>query len=121
MIVAGFGVRSAATLESLMDAFAQSGAQTIDAIATAEDKSRTPVFVTFAKTIGAPVISVSAAQLTQTNTPTKSTASQAHRATDSVAEAAALAAIGGAAKLQTPRSISTDRMATCAIAQGPKT
>ena len=34
--------------------------------------------------------------------------------------AAALAALGKDAKLLAPRSISNDRMATCAIAQGPK-
>ena len=120
MIVAGFGFRGAATVQSLADAFAISGSQTVDAIATADDKSKQAVFAAFAETIGARIISISAHNLAKTETPTKSQASQNHRATGSVAEAAALAAIGEGANLLAPRSISHDRMATCAIAQGPK-
>jgi cobalt-precorrin 5A hydrolase len=121
MIVAGFGFRSVATVQSLADAFAIAGSQTVDAIATADDKSKQPIFAAFAKTIGAHVIPISAPNLAQTETPTKSQASQTHRDTGSVAEACALAAIGKGAKLLAPRSISHDRMATCAIAQGPTT
>ena len=120
MIVAGFGFRGAATVESLRDAFAIAGGRAVDAIATADDKSEQAVFVSFAKTIGARVFPIKARDLSQTDTPTKSLASQTHRATGSVAEAAALAAAGTGAKLLAPRSISDDRMATCAIAQGPK-
>jgi cobalt-precorrin 5A hydrolase len=121
MIVAGFGFRSAATVQSLADAFAIAGSKTVDAIATADDKSQQVAFVAFAKTIGVRIIPISALNLAQTETPTKSQASQTHRDTGSVAEACALAAIGKGAKLLAPRSISHDRMATCAIAQGPKT
>ena len=121
MIVAGFGFRSAATGGSLMDAFTIAGIQTVDAIATADDKSQTSTFAEFAKSIGARIIPVSAQNLSDAQTPTKSLASQTHRRAGSVAEAAALAAIGKGAKLLAPRSISQDRMATCAIAQGPKT
>jgi cobalt-precorrin 5A hydrolase len=120
MIVAGFGFRKTATVSSLMDAFAIAGVKNVDAIATAEDKSQAVVFQTFAKTLGAPIIAVGPLALSNADTTTHSLTSQTHRATGSVAEAAALAAIGEDAKLQTTRSISNDRMATCAIAQGPK-
>ena len=121
MIVAGFGFRSAATVDSLMDAFAIAGVKTVDAIATADDKSVSLVFETFARTLGTPIISIAPSVLSNTDTATHSLASQTHRATGSVAEAAALAAVGAGAKLLAPRSISNDRMATCAIAQGSKT
>ena len=120
MIVAGFGFRGCATIDSLTSAFSETGLSAIDAIATAEDKSKTPVFIDFAKTIGAQIVSIDASTLTHIETQTQSQASQTHRDTGSVAEAAALAALGKDAKLLAPRSISNDRMATCAIAQGPK-
>jgi len=120
MIVAGFGFRSDATIDSLTSAFSETGLSAVDAIATAEDKSKTPVFIDFAKTIGAKIVSIDASALTQIKTHTQSKASQTHRDTGSMAEAAALAALSNDAKLLAPRSISNDRMATCAIAQGSK-
>ncbi|MDE1131175.1 MAG: cobalamin biosynthesis protein [Ascidiaceihabitans sp.] len=120
MIVAGFGFRSSATVDSLTSALSEAGVNAVDAIATAEDKSKTTVFINFAETIGAQIVSIDASALTQSETHTQSQASQTHRDTGSVAEAAALAALGEDAKLLAPRSISNDRMATCAIAQGPK-
>ena len=121
MIVAGFGFRGAASVASLQDAYKAAGGADVDAIATAADKSKQPAFVAFAKALGAQVISISPANLTRTDTTTQSLASQTHRATGSVAEAAAISAIGKHAKLLAPRSISHDRMATCAIAQGQRT
>jgi len=120
MIVAGFGFSSDATIDSLTSAFSETGLSAADAIATAEDKSKTHVFIDFAKTIGAKIVSIDASALTRIKTHTQSQASQTHRNTGSVAEAAALAALGKDANLLVPRSISNDRMATCAIAQGPK-
>lgn len=120
MIVAGFGFRSVATMDSLLDAFRCTGATRVDAIATADDKAGSAAFIHFANSIGAYVIPVSPSALSDAQTPTRSLASQTHRATGSVAEAAALAALNEGAKLLVPRFISTDRMATCAIAQGPK-
>ena len=120
MIVAGFGFRSSATVDSFTSALSETGVNALDAIATAEDKSKNPAFIDFAKTIGAQIVSIDASTLTHIETQTQSQASQTHRDTGSVAEAAALAALGKDAKLLAPRSISNDRMATCAIAQGPK-
>ena len=120
MIVAGFGFRSSATIDSLTSALSEAGVNAVDVIATAEDKSKTTVFINFAETIGAQIVSIDASTLTHIETQTQSQASQTHRDTGSVAEGAALAALGKDAKLLAPRSISNDRMATCAIAQGPK-
>lgn len=120
MIVAGFGFRGAATVESLMDAFMATGAR-VDAIATARDKSVAASFQDLAKQLGVQMIAVSDSALAAAPTLTASGPSQVHRATGSVAEAAAMSAIGDGARLITPRFISQDRMATCAIAEGPKT
>lgn len=120
MIVAGFGFRSAATRDSLSDAFARAGGQA-DSFATAEDKALAPAMVAFSEQTGVHVIGVPAGTLTSQITQTRSNASQTARDTGSVAEAAALAAAGPSAKLLGPRVVSADRMATCALAEGDPT
>jgi cobalt-precorrin 5A hydrolase len=52
-------------------------------------------------------------------TVTQSGASHRARRTGSVAEAAALVAAGPGATLLGARAVSGDRMATCALAEGP--
>jgi cobalt-precorrin 5A hydrolase len=120
MIVAGFGFRAAATLQSLLEALAATG---VDApapvVATAGDKAESPVFQALAQAHGAHVIAVSAERLEAQDTATQSDASLGARGTGSVAEAAALAAAGVGARLLVTRKISKDGMATCAIAEGP--
>ena len=120
MIIAGFGFRANATADSLMEAYVATGARA-DAIATVTDKSQAAPFLTLAKQLGLRVIAVSQQALTTAPTLTQSLPSKTHRDTGSVAEAAALAAIGPTARLIAPRFISHDRMATCAIAEGPNT
>lgn len=117
MIVAGFGFRSSATLDSLSDAFARAGG-CADVFATADDKAMAPAMVAFAETAGTVVIGVAADALTSQSTQAQSNASQIARDTGSVAEAAALAAAGPGARLLAPRVVSADRMATCALAEG---
>lgn len=118
MIVAGFGFSTQATAESLTDALAQHGAQP-DALATlAEKVSALQAFATARKLL---VIAVSDAEAQAQSTPTHSARSSAEKGIASVAEATALAAAGPGATLIGPRTISNDRMATCAIAQGPET
>ncbi len=121
MIVAGFGFRGAADVAALRAALAnaQRGHPAVTALATAEDKLA--LVSHLAATMQLPVIGVSPAALQATSTTTQSTASIVARATGSVAEAAALAAAGPGARLLSSRTISPDRMATCAIAQGPAT
>lgn len=118
MIVAGFGFRSGATADSLRDALAQTGAHLPDALATLDDKATMPAFTALADRLNRPVIPVADTALTHTETLTQSPASQAARNTGSVAEATALIAAGPGARLLAPRVISTDRLATCALAKG---
>ncbi|MBC9245936.1 cobalamin biosynthesis protein [Paracoccus sp. 11-3] len=120
MIVAGFGFRESASLESLLNALAQanrSGAP-IGLIATVTDKAGTSVFQKLARQLDIPLQGIEGDSLSLLPTITHSTASQACRNTGSVAEATALAAAGPHAHLLGPRAISSDRLATCALAEG---
>ena len=118
MIVAGFGFRSAATSASLRDALDRTGrAPQINRIATAKDKAETGAFQCLARDVGLPAHGIDSALLAAQQTVTVSAASQAARGTGSMAEAAALAAAGPGARIIVPRQISTDGMATCALAE----
>lgn len=119
MIVAGFGFRKAATVDSLADALARTGAHPTH-IATLQSKARTGVFRAFARARSLPVIEVPDEQAQMIDTPTKSAPSLAAKGTGSVAEAAAIAACFGGT-LIAKRFISNDQMATCAIAKGSET
>ena len=118
MIVAGFGFRTGATVESLQLALegARHGRLTITHLASPQDKL--PLLEALATELGLSVIGVVPDVLTAIVTPTRSIASLAERGVGSVSEAAALAAAGPGARLIVHRCISSDRMATCAIAQG---
>ena len=118
MIVAGFGFRGAASVESLRDALARTGGVP-DALAVPADKARAACFQTLARALGVPVIAVPAPDLRQAQTDTRSARILRLRGTGSVAEAAALCAAGPGATLLAPRSLSGDRMATAALAGGP--
>jgi cobalt-precorrin 5A hydrolase len=119
MIVAGFGFRAEATLSALQDALAsaQHGQPQVTLLATPHDK--TALVEHLAELMILPLIAISPDTLRSTQTATQSTASLEARQTGSVAEACALAAAGPGARLLRPRHISSDRMATCAIAEGP--
>lgn len=115
MIVAGFGFRAKATVESLASAFARAGGQA-DLLATAADKAETELFRRFAA--ARPVAAVAPDAIRAQQTRTYSSASHAARGTGSLAEAAALAAAGPGARLIGARVISEDGRATCALAEG---
>lgn len=117
MIVAGFGFRAAATVDSLRDALARAG--TAQAIATLPDKADTAVFRAFATAVKLPVIQVNPDAIHKVHTITTSEYSQNNKGTGSVSEACGLAAAGAGARLIAPRVISADRMATCALAISP--
>ncbi len=120
MIVAGFGFRGAARVESLADAYARACGQAgrgAQAMAAPQDKAG-GALAALARAEGLPVIAVSPNELTAQETITQSQAAQAARGVGSVAEAAALAAAGHGARLIGPRALSADRMATCALAEG---
>ncbi len=118
MIVAGFGFRGAATRASLEQALAAAGGLPVDLLAAPEDKANAACLTDLAATLGLPVRGIDAATLAATDTPTQAERVLAARGTGSVAEAAALAAAGAGATLISARRISTDRLATCAIASG---
>nr|WP_134680529.1 cobalamin biosynthesis protein [Paracoccus ravus] len=118
MIVAGFGFRASANVESLADALHRAGGSRIAAIATAEDKAGGPVFRALAERLAVPLRAIPAEALAAMETPTRSPASLAARRLGSLAEAAALAAAGPNPRLLGARAISGDRLATCALAQG---
>lgn len=120
MIVAGFGFRGNATVGSLRDALAATSSTEIEAIAAPDDKAQSPCFQDFARETALPILSVAPDALVTTQTATQSAHSLTNRGTGSVAEACALAAAGPQAELLTTRQISPDKMATCAIAKGPR-
>lgn len=115
MIVAGFGFRDGAGVESLAEALAALDGPAPQMLATLPGKASHPAFVALARRMGLPTRAVAPdGQPTLTQSP----AAQATYGTGSVAEAAALAAAGPNARLLGPRAVSFDRMATCAIAVG---
>ena len=120
MIVAGFGFREAARVDSLRDALGQAMAvgERLTHLSVPEDKAGANSIVTLAEQMDIPVLAVSDAVLAAIDTPTQSAVVLEKRGTGSVAEAVALAAVGEGGQLQGPRCISSDRLATCAIAIG---
>ncbi len=122
MIVAGLGFRASASMDSLTDAFVQATRDyNVTHIATADDKANTPAFKALSDRLNLPAIAVAPSALTKQSTPTQSAASQKARRVGSVAEAAALAAAGDGSRLLVTRTISNDRLATCALALGDET
>jgi cobalt-precorrin 5A hydrolase len=113
MIVAGFGFRNDATVDSLRDALARFDVVP-DKLATVDAKADAAPLVE----LGWPIVPVCAQDLEASEVLTVSPTSLKQYGTGSVAEAAALAAAGPGARLLGARQISHDRMATCAIAIG---
>lgn len=119
MIVAGFGFRNNATLDSLANALAKAGGgQGVDCIATAADKAGHDAFQALAAQLGLPIGLVDPEALAEVHPSTNSEITQKHRGTGSLCEAAALTTAGAQARLLAPRAISDDRLATCALARG---
>jgi cobalt-precorrin 5A hydrolase len=116
VIVAGFGFRSGADLSSLREALAlaQQGQPPVTHLATVHDKLA--ALLPLAKALGLPMMGVAPDILALAPTVTCSVASQTAHGVSSVAEASAMAGAGTSARLLSPRHISPDRMATCAIA-----
>lgn len=117
MVIAGFGCRAGASLSSFRSALAATGMRP-DSLAVPED--RAALIAAFAQAEGLAVLPVPAERLRAVDTPTRSDISLSHRGVGSVAEAVALTAAGPGAQILVTRTISSDRMATCAIAQGPE-
>jgi cobalt-precorrin 5A hydrolase len=119
MRVAGLGFRKEATIESLRDALvAAGGARGLDALATATDKAEAAVIVALARELGLTIEPVPVELLARVETATHSARIETMFGTGSLAEAAALAAAGPRARLVSLRTISRDKAATAAIAEG---
>lgn len=117
MIVAGFGFRAGVSNDSLAEALSLARKGYVPTVfATLQDKADD--LRGFAKIQRISLIAISPESAEVQLTRTQSSASLTHKSIGSVAEATALAAAGPNARLIGPRSISTDRMATCAIAIG---
>jgi cobalt-precorrin 5A hydrolase len=119
MRVAGLGFRKEATIAALREALlAAGGARGLDALATATDKAEAAVIVALAYELGLTIKPVPAEVLARVETATHSTRVETMFGTGSLAEAAALAAAGRRARLVSARSVSRDKTATAAIAEG---
>lgn len=117
MIVAGFGFRAEATQASLADALGRAGFVVVpEVFATLDSKAET--LRPFAAQQRAALHLIHLRQAQSCQTLTSSTASRAATGLASVAEACALVAAGPGGRLLGPRVISSDKMATCAIAVG---
>lgn len=129
MRVAGFGLRRAATLDSLRDALARAlaaappiagPADALVGLAAPHDKADAPCLHALATELGLRLCGVAPADLATIPTLTDSPTVRALRGSGSPAEAAALAVArrhgGPRAALLQPRAVSADRLATCALA-----
>jgi cobalt-precorrin 5A hydrolase len=122
MIVAGIGCRkgasTAAISAAIADALARAGLDTLDLVAAPESKSGERGLTAAAAALGVPLVLVAKADLEAAgpHTKTRSERVLALLGIPSVAEAAALAAGGPAARLILPRI--TVGVATCALAVG---
>ena len=124
--VAGFGFRADATLASLRSALQAATLNAIPppprltALATAQDKAMHPAIIALANELVLPLQAVALAQLTSaTASMTQSPQIPERYGARSVAESSALAAAGPGAQLLASRAISTDKMATAALAVAP--
>jgi cobalt-precorrin 5A hydrolase len=116
MIVAGFGFRESATLASLESALQAANGDARRVVALATLASKAEQLAPLAQKLALPLLRVSPDLLARQAVQTQSAKAHAIHGTGSVAEAAALAAAGPAGRLLSPRFVSADRLAACALA-----
>jgi cobalt-precorrin 5A hydrolase len=97
---------------------APGGPRGLDALATASDKADAHAIVSLAGELGLTIKPVSGEVLARIETSTHSARIAAMFGTGSLAEAAALAGAGQGSRLISGRTVSRDRTATAAIAEG---
>lgn len=121
MIVAGFGFRVKASIDSLRGALhlAAEG-QSVSALASYADKESALVQA-LAEELGVPHLKIAAEHAAAQPVLTQSSCSEAAYGVGSVAEAVALAGAGQGSTLLGARVVSPDRAATCAVAKGERT
>jgi cobalt-precorrin 5A hydrolase len=119
MKIAGIGFRETAGIDSLRSALMSAGGPDgVMALATAAEKAEAAALVALAAELHLPIRAITPGALAAVETETWSDRVAARFGTGSLAEAAALAAAGPAARLLGPRAVSADGMATAAIAEG---
>jgi len=119
MKIAGIGFREAAGIDSLRSALISAGGiDGVMALATVAEKAEAVALVALAAELHLPIRAIRPDALAAVETETWSDRVAARFGTGSLAEAAALAAAGPTARLLGPRAVSTDGMATAAIAEG---
>ncbi len=116
MRVAGIGFRQDAPEAALRAALDAAGGP-VDAIATAADKADAPAFRSLAESLGLPAFSIPLPALVAAPAA-PSPHAPARYGGHSLAEAAALAALGPGARLLAPRVAAPGGQATAAIAEG---
>ena len=117
MKVAGIGFRKSATTQSLRSALdTAGGVQGLHALATIADKATAPSIIALGLQLNLPVRAIEKDDLQVQSTLTVSTKVDSVTGVGSVSEAAALAACGPGSRLIGARAVSSDRLATAAIA-----
>jgi cobalt-precorrin 5A hydrolase len=119
--IVGVGCRAEATQSALGEAIEMAmiaSAGPLDAIATTTEKADTAMVKAVAKQFNLSIIAIDPVDLFGKVTPTQSPRILARFGTGSLAEAVAMAGCEPNAKLLCSRQISSDGMATAAIAQG---
>ncbi len=119
MKIAGIGFRETADISSLRSALMSAGGTDgVTALATVAEKAEAQALLALATELHLPIRAIAPDALAAVETLTRSERVAARFGTGSLAEAAALAAAGPAARLLGPRAVSADGMATAAIAEG---
>lgn len=119
MKVAGFGYRKDASVASLAEALAVAVEMHGDVDYLAAGSGKSEAVKALGLRLNLRVKRVDEAVLSQIATLTQSQASLREKGSGSFAEAVALAGVGPGARLLGPRIVSSDKMATCAVAEGP--
>ncbi|KRQ98148.1 MULTISPECIES: cobalamin biosynthesis protein [Bradyrhizobium] len=119
MKIAGLGFKRDVTLAALREALAAAGGPDgIAAVATVSNKAETAALKLLARELNVPIRPVPVDVLAGIATSTQSEFIKVKFGTGSLAEAAALAVAGRGARLISMRTVSQDRTATAAIAEG---
>ncbi|MDE5458206.1 precorrin methylase [Bradyrhizobium sp. CSA112] len=117
--IAGLGFKRDVTLAALREALAAAGGPDgIAAVATVSNKAETAALKLLARELNVPIRPVPVDVLAGIATSTQSEFIKVKFGTGSLAEAAALAVAGRGARLISMRTVSQDRTATAAIAEG---
>ena len=119
MLIAGFGFRASADINSLANAFEKTATcGLVDGFSAPADKIDHPALTALARRYELPVYAIETEIIKAMNTLTQSVTARKWRQTGSVAEAAALALFTTPARLVCKRQISDDGRAVCAVAEG---